>query len=75
MPPETFDKPAALDRHKEIMREVQRIRDGINIDVLDYYWERVPDTAEEEAEMRGGMRKFLNIAQERIHDLLHGKLD
>ena len=74
MSPETFDKNLGLSEHKEIMREIQRIRDGINIDIIDYYWDRIPDTWEEEKEMRDGMRKFLKIAQERIHDLLQGKL-
>lgn len=69
-----FDKQTALERHSAILREVKRIRDGINIDVLDYYWERRPDTEEEEREFREGMRKYLKIAAERIDDLLKGKL-
>lgn len=72
--PTTFDTQTASDRHYAIMRDIQWIRDGINKDVIDYYYDTVPQTEDEEREQRESLRKYLRIAQDRISDLLNGKL-
>lgn len=68
---EEFDKEAARERHNEIIREAQRIRDGLNKDVIEYYYESYPESEEREREYRLGMRKYLDIAYERLRDLLN----
>jgi hypothetical protein len=68
---EEFDKEVARERHDEIIREAQRIRDGLTKDVVDYYYESYPESEEEERGYRLGMRKYLDIAYERLRDLLN----
>ncbi len=70
----TFDAQSASDRHYAIMRDLQWIRDGINTDLVDYYYDRVPQNEDEVKAERDGMRKYLEIAQDRIRELLNGKL-
>ncbi len=65
-----FDKVQAEERHRELMNHIQRLRDDITHDVIDYYW-RAPETEEEEHKYHEGMRKYLIIASDRIHELLH----
>ena len=69
-----FDQGEARARHEAMMRQVQRIRDGINVDVLEYYWDRVPQSEEQERENIEGLRKYLDIAYERIDDLFKNSL-
>lgn len=64
-----FDTAAARERHNEIISQAQRIRDGLTKDVIDYYYNSYPKTAEEERENWAGMRKYLDIAYNRIDDL------
>lgn len=68
-----FNEVQAREEHQQIIYEVQRIRDGLTKDVIDYYY-NAPTSAEHDREQRDGMRKYLRIASERIHDLLNGKL-
>jgi len=68
---EEFDKEAARRRHNEIIEEAQRIRDGLTRDVIDYYYNSHPDSEEEEVSLKAGMRKYLDIAYDRIGDLLN----
>lgn len=63
----------AAERHNEIIWEVERIRDGISQDVISYYY-KDPTTEDEEKTQREGIRKYLEIAQDRIRELLNGKL-
>lgn len=70
---DSFDKDRAAERHQEIIREAERIRDGLSKDVIDYYYKN-PSTEDEEKEQRRGMRKYLELANERIRELLNGKL-
>ncbi|MCL5666757.1 MAG: hypothetical protein M1383_03230 [Patescibacteria group bacterium] len=70
---DSFDQNLAAERHYEIIREVERIRDGLSADVINYY-HKDPATEEEEKSQHEGMRKYLKIASERINDLLNGKL-
>jgi endonuclease YncB( thermonuclease family) len=67
---EDFDKEAVALRHDEIIREAQRIRDGLTRDVIDYYYNYYPDSEEEERKQKRGMREYLVVAVERINDLL-----
>jgi len=70
---DSFDKNLAGERHNEIIREVEKIRDGLSSDVVNYYY-KDPISEDEEKTQRDGMRKYLKIASERINDLLNGKL-
>ncbi|MCX6797383.1 MAG: hypothetical protein NTX98_02805 [Candidatus Doudnabacteria bacterium] len=66
-----FDKHAARERHDEIIRDAQRIRDGLTKDVIDYYYDSYPESEEEEREQEAEMRRYLNIAHDRLNDLLN----
>ncbi len=68
-----FDRDQAGERHRAVIQEAQRIRDGITTDVIDYYY-NAPESEEQDREYREGMRKFLRIAAERIDALLQGRL-
>lgn len=71
--PDSFDVNLAAERHNEIIREVERIRDGISQDVINYYY-KDPTSEDEERSQREGMRKYLKIASDEIYNLLNGKL-
>ncbi len=71
---EEFNEERAAARHREVIAAVQRIRDGITHDVVDYYYNG-PTSEEDDREQRAGMRKFLRIAAERIDELLAGRLN
>lgn len=71
--PDSFNIERAAEEHENIIREIQRIRDSISKDVIDYYYNN-PETKEEEKTKREGMRKYLLQASERIDDLLKGRL-
>ena len=68
-----FDSSLAAEKHEAIISEVQRIRDSLTNDVINYYYHN-PTTADEERAKREGMRKYLKIAYERIYELMNGKL-
>jgi len=68
-----FNIEGAAEKHESIIRDIQRIRDGISKDVIDYYYGN-PETEEEEREKREGMRRYLLEARERIDDVLESKL-
>lgn len=68
---EEFDKEEAGRRHDEYIREVQRIRDGLDKDVVEYYYNYYPDSEQEKREQNAGMRKYLDIAHDRIADLIN----
>jgi hypothetical protein len=70
---DSFDTNLAGEQHNEIIREVEKIRDGLSSDVINYYY-KDPISEDEEKIQRDGMRKYLKIASERINDLLNGKL-
>ena len=69
---DSFDKDAAAQRHNEIIKEVERIRDGITRDVINYYYND-PTSEDEEKSKREGMRKYLKIASDEIYNLFNGK--
>ena len=71
---DSFDRDLAAERHDDIIRDVQRIRDGLTKDVIDYYYSD-PTSEDEERIKNEGLRKYLQIAVEEINDLLNGKLD
>jgi hypothetical protein len=71
---EEFDKNAAATRHDAIIKDVQWIRDGLTKDVIDYYYNSYPDSTEAEQKQHAEMRKYLDLAWNRINDLLKGKL-
>jgi hypothetical protein len=70
---DSFDTNLAGERHNEIIREVEKIRDSLSADVINYYY-KDPISEDEEKTQHDGMRKYLKIASERINDLLNGKL-
>lgn len=70
----TFDKHSAAEHHDAILQDVQKIRNGLSVDVIDYYWSRYPENEADVRLQKEGMRKYLIIASERIHELLNGKL-
>lgn len=71
---EEFDRDQAMRRQREIITEVQEIRNLLNHEVIDYYYDRAPDSETEVAEHQEGMRRFLRRAAERIDGLLRGDL-
>lgn len=68
-----FNRELAAERHNGIIREVERIRDGLTRDVINYYYSD-PASEEEERTKRDGMRKYLKITSSEIDNLLNGKL-
>lgn len=68
-----FDIETAAEEHESIIRDIQRIRDDISKDVIDYYFTS-PTTEAEEKSKREGMRKYLLEASEKIDNLLKGRL-
>lgn len=65
-----FDTRGAATEQREFLARVQRMRDGINADVIDYYYNRAPRSEEESRANREGFRRYLRTARERIDDLL-----
>lgn len=70
---ESFSIERAAEEHESIITNVQRIRDGISKDVIDYYYNN-PETEEQEQTKREGIRRYLLEASERIDTLLKTKL-
>lgn len=70
---DSFDTEAAARRHNEIITEVERIRDGLTRDVINYYYSD-PMSEDEEKTKHDGIRKYLKIAYDEIYNLLNGKL-
>ena len=70
---DSFDQNRVREEHSAIISEVQRIRDGLTKDVIDYYY-NAPISAEQDHEQRQGMGKYLRLAAERIDELLRGRL-
>ena len=70
---DAFNQEQAREDHQQIILAAQHIRDGLTKDIIDYYY-NAPTSAEHDREQRDGMRKYLRIASERIHELLNGKL-
>lgn len=68
-----FDSESAAVRHNDIIRGVERIRDGLSRDVINYYYSD-PTSEEEERAKHDGMRKYLKIASGEIDTLLNGML-
>jgi predicted solute-binding protein len=68
--PEEFDTSGAAERHDYIIREAQRIRDGLTRDVIDYYYDSYPDSEEKQREQIAGMRKYLDIAYRDLDNLI-----
>ena len=66
-----FNKEEAERRHDEYIREAQVIRDGLTKDVIDYYYNYYPNSEAEVREQKAGMRKYLDIAHDRITDLIN----
>lgn len=72
--PDSFNRDAAAQRHNEIISEVERIRNGLTRDVINYYYSD-PVTEDEETAKREGIRKYLRVASDEINSLLNGKLN
>ena len=70
---DSFNLETAAEEHENIIREIQRIRDGISRDIIDYYYSN-PETEDEERTKREGMRRYLFQASDRINYLLKEKL-
>ncbi|MEI8096614.1 MAG: hypothetical protein WCG73_00745 [Candidatus Moraniibacteriota bacterium] len=71
---DSFDTSLAAERHSKILREVERIRDGLSADVINYY-RNSPTSENEEKEQQRGMRKYLEIAQDEIRNVLQDRLN
>jgi hypothetical protein len=71
---DSFDTNLAAERHTKILREVERIRDGLSADVINYY-RNSPTSEDEEKEQQRGMRKYLEIAQDDIRNIIRDRLD
>lgn len=69
-----FDVETARENQKAILDEVIEIRNIINKEVINYYYDLPPQTDGEEQRHREAMRKYLRIVSERIRELLEGKL-
>ena len=67
---DSFDKTRAKETHDSIIREAERIRDGLSADVINYYYDRYPSSEYEEKTYQEGIRRYLKIAQRNIDDLL-----
>ncbi len=65
-----FDQQAAKTQLDNLIRDVQRLRDGITRDIIEYNYGRYPDNEEEESYQRADMRKHLRTAMQRTEDLI-----
>ena len=70
---DSFDVILAAERHNDIIRGVERIRDSLTADVINYYY-NPPLTEEDERSQKESMRRYLKVAAEDINNLLNGKL-
>jgi hypothetical protein len=70
---DSFDLEVAKERHQNMIRQTQEIRDGLTKDVIDYYYNS-PTTEVQERETNTGMRRYLEIARDRINQLLDNNL-
>jgi len=70
-----FDVDAASRRQREILVWVEEIRDMISKEVINYYWDEIPESEEKNVSNREGMRKYLVQARDRINRLLDGALE
>ena len=68
--PDSFDQNLAARRHNEVIREAQRIRDGLTRDVIDYYYND-PTSEDDERAKREGMRRYLQIAIDELRNLVN----
>ncbi len=69
-----YDTRAAKDRQRDILADVQGIRNTLTKEIIDYYWDRTPSSDRNEEENRSGIRKYLRVALSEIEDLLNGPL-
>lgn len=69
-----FDRQAAYERNENIVIRIQKIRDMMNKELIDYYYKRQPESRDQEEEYRQGMRKYLRFAIEDIDSLLDNDL-
>ena len=67
---DSFDVVVAKEKHDKSIREVERIRDGLTQDVINYYYNG-PTTEDEEKEQQRGIQKYLEIAQNDIRNALN----
>lgn len=67
---DSFDVALAREKHDKIIRDVEKIRNGLTRDVIDYYYNG-PTTEDEEKSQQQGIRKYLEIAQDDIRDTLN----
>ncbi len=65
-----FDTSAAMNRQKSFVADAQKARDGLNTDVINYYFERTPKDESDEKTNRDAIRKYVLVARDRLNDLL-----
>ena len=66
---EEFDIQVARGRHNQLILEVERIRNDLTTNVINYYYS-YPTTEMEEMEKRNGMRRYLKDTYQAIGNLL-----
>jgi|JI8StandDraft_1071087.scaffolds.fasta_scaffold62965_2 hypothetical protein len=65
-----FDSKKAQQKQSEFLDRVEGIRRNLKADVVDYYWNRSPQSEDDVRENERGMYKYLKIAHEDIGRLL-----
>lgn len=74
MADETFDSEAATERLKRVIYKVEDIRNVLNKEIIDYYYDSRPQSADDEERDRSAIRRYLRIATDDINALLNGLL-
>ncbi len=74
MADELFDSTAATERLKRVLYKVEDIRNMMNKEIINYYADSRPDSAEIEERDRAAIRKYLRFAVQDIDALLDGEL-
>ena len=65
-----FDTNKAKQKQNELLDRVESVRRNLKDDVVDYYWNRSPQSEDDVRENERGMYKYLKIAYEDIGRLL-----
>ncbi len=67
---ENFDREASRQRHDELMRRLQDIRNDFSGGVIDRYWDRLPDNADDERAQRQEVASRLRQIRNDLGDMI-----
>ena len=65
-----FNKDQALERKNNILKRISAANKSIKADVVDYYWDSVPQTQEDASKINKEMYSYLETAYNSIGSIL-----